>query len=145
MAVLHSGIAKTAGTVMICHINERLNGLTATFLSIAIVALGFMPAANAAVVTTGDALSMEVRQDSLDRIGELLERTNVAERLLANGVSPADVAARVAALSDTELLEVQNALDNGVAGGDALGLIGAVFVVLLILELVGVTNVFSAI
>ncbi len=36
-------------------------------------------------------------------------------------------------------------MDRQIAGGDALSLIGAVFLVLLILELVGVTDVFKSI
>ena len=51
---------------------------------------------------------------------------------------------RLNGLSHAELLELEGQLDSQVAGGDIIGLIGAVFVVLLILELVGVTDIFKS-
>jgi hypothetical protein len=46
-------------------------------------------------------------------------------------------------LSDQELHQLAVDMRNAPAGGDALALIGAVFVILLILELVGVIDVFK--
>ena len=51
-------------------------------------------------------------------------------------------AARVAALSTEELRQLKLQIDELPAGG-LLAVIGVVFVVLLILELVGVTNIFN--
>jgi hypothetical protein len=48
-------------------------------------------------------------------------------------------------LSDSELLLLEAEMDRQVAGGDALAVIGTVFLVLLILELVGVTDIFKKI
>ena len=48
-------------------------------------------------------------------------------------------------MTTAELLELESRFDEQVAGGDALGVIGAVFLVLLILELVGVTDIFKSI
>ncbi len=59
------------------------------------------------------------------------------------GVDPADAQARLSALSDAELASLSAHLDDLPAGGDILALIGAVFIVLLILDLTGVTNVFK--
>ena len=59
------------------------------------------------------------------------------------GVDPAAVQERLAALTDEELQTLEGRLDSLPAGGDALAVIGIVFVVLIILELVGVTNIFT--
>jgi hypothetical protein len=64
---------------------------------------------------------------------------------VALGVDQATVMERLNGLSTAELLELEGQIDQQVAGGDILGLIGAVFVVLLILELVGVTDIFKSI
>ena len=61
------------------------------------------------------------------------------------GVDRALVHDRLLALSDSELLMLEQEMDRLVAGGDALAVIGAVFLVLLILELVGVTDIFKSI
>lgn len=121
------------------------NRAVVAMASIAILALGFMPPAHAGVVSTTEQLAMNAMDSEKADLHKLLARDDVAERLALYGVSPDDVALRVDQLSEEELVEVQAAIGDGIAGGDALGIIGAVFLILLILELVGVTNVFSAI
>ncbi len=60
------------------------------------------------------------------------------------GVDAAAVEQRVARLNDRELHQLALDMRNAPAGGDgALALIGAVFVVLLILELTGVIDIFK--
>jgi hypothetical protein len=78
-------------------------------------------------------------------VGAFLAAEQVATQLQAWGISPEQVAERVAALSDAELERLAATMNTDPAGGDALALIGAVFVVLIILELVGVTNIFRRI
>jgi hypothetical protein len=48
-------------------------------------------------------------------------------------------------MTDSELASFESSLSQGIVGGDALAVIGAVFLVLLILELVGVTDIFKSI
>ena len=61
----------------------------------------------------------------------------------ALGVDPAAVDARVARLTDSELQSLADRMQQMPAGGDALAIIGIVFLVLLILELVGVIDIFK--
>ena len=50
---------------------------------------------------------------------------------------------RVAALNDRELHRLAADMQNAPAGGDVVWLVGAVFVVLIILELTGVIDIFK--
>jgi len=124
---------------------NRPAAMIAAVVSIAVAALGFVPAANAGIVTTADSLQTSERQERLASVRSAIDRADVAERLAAFGVAPEMVDARLDGLTDSELAELRVAIVDANAGGDALGIIGAVFLVLLILELVGVTNVFNAI
>lgn len=99
----------------------------------------------AAVIGTEHYLGALEREQALDRIDAVLAREEVRERLEQLGVDPAQAFERAAALSDAELIALAENLEELPAGGDLLGVIGIVFVVLLILELVGVTNVFNKI
>ena len=101
--------------------------------------------ARAAVVNTGEYLAAARAEQSLGAAGAALARADVQAQLTALGVDPQDARARVAALSPAELAQLNARLDELPAGSSVLGLIGAVFVVLLILELVGVTDVFSGV
>ncbi|HEX7080683.1 MAG TPA: PA2779 family protein [Gammaproteobacteria bacterium] len=102
-------------------------------------------AAYAGVITTEQYLDVVDRQQALDRIDAVLAREEVQHELKRLGVDPAEAAKRVAALTDSELALLADNMESLPAGGDLLGVIGVVFIVLLILELVGVTNVFNKI
>lgn len=75
-------------------------------------------------------------------VERFLLREDVRAQLEALGVAPAEAAERAARLSPTELATLQQRIDALPAGG-IVEVIGVVFVVLLVLELVGVTNVFT--
>jgi hypothetical protein len=76
-------------------------------------------------------------------VSAALAREQVRGQLLALGVDPSQVEARVAALTDEELRALAGKVAEAPAGGDALAVIGVVFLVLLILEAVGVIDVFK--
>ena len=85
--------------------------------------------------------------DSRDRIAVFLDRADVQSRLESFGVSPSEVKARVAALSDVEAAQLAGRIDSLPAGGDAgvgavLGLVLVVFIILLITDILGLTKVF---
>ena len=112
-------------------------------LSILLVIGGLAAPAHAAVVGTGDALAMDAREARIADLQSELAREEVQHAMIALGVDPAQARLRVSSLSDTELDQLAGELETLPAGGDILALIGAVFVVLLILELTGVINVFK--
>ena len=112
-------------------------------VSLAIVTMGFAQVAPAGMVGTDYLIDSESRAASLSRIEVLLAREDVARQLETLGVERAMIMERLDAMSHAELAALEGRIEDTVAGGDVLGLIGAVFVVLLILELVGVTNIFN--
>jgi Family of unknown function (DUF6627) len=114
-------------------------------VSVALVSLGFMQIAHAGIVDTGVLIEQQAGTERLAKIESLLTRDDVAGQLLALGVDPADVQQRVQHLTDAEIAAFEQRLDAEIAGGSAIGVIGTVFLVLLILELVGVTDIFKKI
>lgn len=113
------------------------------FQALILVCASTFSTAHAAVISTPDYVAQSDRQDQLARVNAALARDDVRQQLEHFGVAPEEAQARVAALSPAELQQLNNRMANMPAGSGVLGLIGAVFVVLLILELLGVTNVFS--
>lgn len=112
--------------------------ITASLLS-----AGFASTASAALITTEEAVALSQRAERLDRLESFLAREDVADQLQRLGVEPSLAAERAAALSDAELAALDGNIREAVAGGDVLAVLGIVFIVLLVLELVGVTDVFS--
>jgi hypothetical protein len=123
MAIVRRIIAATAATCVL-----------ATSLPVAA-----QPAASPSIVTTEEAIAGSVHQ----RVGELLARAEVREALAARGVAPAQVEARVAALTDAEARQLAEELDRLPAGASSvIGVLFAVFIILLITDILGLTKVF---
>jgi hypothetical protein len=76
------------------------------------------------------------------QIFKLLDREDVRSQLQANGVTPAHVKARVAAMTDDEVAQLAGQMESLPAGGDILGILLTVFIVLLITDILGFTKVF---
>jgi hypothetical protein len=119
--------------------------LLALFVAVSFLGVTSLQPAVAAMIGTETALAAQEREWQIDRVQAFLERDAVQQQMADLGVPPEAAAARVAGLTDAELAEINGRLDELPAGGSALAVIGVVFVVLLILELVGVTNIFTKI
>lgn len=101
-----------------------------------------MPAAQAAIVGTEAVVSALQASQDRSRLQELLNRDDMKQQLLAAGVDAGQVAARVDALSDDEVHQLAAKMDQMPAGGDALGVALFVFVLLLITDILGLTDIF---
>ena len=81
-----------------------------------------------------------------ERVLAFVQREDVRRQMETLGVDPTEAASRVAGLTDGEVREIAGHLDRLPAGEGAVGaLIGAVvliFLVLLLTDLLGLTNVF---
>lgn len=111
-------------------------------LSLAVTNLGLVSAAQAGIVATS-AIVRTDRDADLAAVRTQLDQAEVKAQMQKLGVDSADVDRRVAALSDSELHSLAKQMQDAPAGGDLLALVGVVFVVLLILELVGVIDIFK--
>ena len=112
-----------------------LRRLIASLLVICIV----MPLpTQAAMVATDKALGSVERE----HVNQYLARSDVQARLSQYGVNTRDVQARLAAMSDDEVAQLSGKIDALPAGGDILGAIVLIFLVLLLTDILGFTKVF---
>lgn len=113
-------------------------------LCLALLNLGSPLVAHAGLVGTLQSVeSSSTRAQDLATVSSTLAGEQVRAQMVALGVDPAIVEARVARLTDPELRSLAERMDQMPAGGDALAVIGIVFVILIILELVGVIDIFK--
>jgi Skp family chaperone for outer membrane proteins len=100
--------------------------------------------ASAGVIGTAEYLSATDRAGQIASVQAALSRADVRTQLEKYGVDPADAAARVASLTDSELADVSARMDSLPAGGDGfIAVIGILFIVLIILEWTGVIDIFK--
>jgi hypothetical protein len=113
------------------------------FVCLAMLNLGSPLVAQAEMIGTLQAVEASTRAQDLAAVSSALARDQVRAQFVAFGVDPAQVETRVAALTDSELRTLAGKIAEAPAGADALAVIGIVFLVLLILEAVGVIDIFK--
>jgi len=98
----------------------------------------------AAMVGTEAVLVNQDTQNARDRLRSFLDREAVQSQLTARGIDPAEAQARVDSLSDTEVMQIADKIDQLPAGGSFWGtvlyLAIIAVIVLLVLELLGYTD-----
>ena len=125
---------------MLDQIRTHARGPAAVTL-FAFTALAVAPAAQAGIVGTEQAFASPATQATLDadraKLVATLARADVRDALVARGVDPQAVADRVAALSDDEVRLLNERIDQAPAGGELIGTLVFIFLVLLVTDLLG--------
>lgn len=98
--------------------------------------------AQAALVGSGEVLSEARAQVDRQQLVDMIERDEVSARLEAMGVDPADARARVERMTDAEVAALQERIGEVPAGGDALGVALFIFLVFVITDALGATDIF---
>lgn len=100
----------------------------------------------AAMVPTDAIVDSNTAEEGRDYLKSLISRDDIRQSLISHGIDPNEAKARVDSLSDSEAIAVANRIEKLPAGGDGIGVIvGAVliiFLVLLITDILGYTDVF---
>lgn len=103
--------------------------------------------AKAGMIDTGSIVTLAKQENDRARVMAFLDRQDVQQVMEQQGVAAEEARQRVAVLSDDEVRQIVQAMDQLPAGGDGLGvIIGAavlVFIILLITDIAGLTHVFS--
>ena len=100
----------------------------------------------AAMVPTEATIYQIKAQDARDHLKTLISKNDIKKSLISRGIDPMEAKARVDSLSDSEVIEVADKIEQLPAGGGAFGAVIAasviVFLVLLITDILGYTDVF---
>lgn len=101
----------------------------------------------AAMVETETVLRLSTVKTVRENFNQFLKREDVKTIMMAQGINPMEAKARVDSLSDAEIMNIADKMDQLPAGGSALEVIigGAIviFIVLLITDILGYTDVFT--
>jgi hypothetical protein len=112
-------------------------------LAVSLLSVGSPVVVQAEIIGTLAGLESSQREADLARVSRSLATAEARAQLHALGVAEAEVTARLARLTDSELAALADRIDQAPAGAGILEVVGIVFVVLLILEAVGVIDVFK--
>ncbi len=117
--------------------------ITSRFLIASMLAFGLpLQSAHAGLVATERVAMSAQSQPDRERIRAFLDREDVRREMLRQGVDGDAAKARVDALTDEEVQKVAGRLDKMPAGGDVVGVLLLIFLVLLVTDILGFTKVF---
>jgi hypothetical protein len=86
----------------------------------------------AALIDTETVLDEGQSQEARNYIKQLLAREDVRSALIAQGIDPLEAEARIASLSDSEVIELVDQIEKLPAGQGALGFVIAVLVIIVL-------------
>ncbi|WP_250658096.1 PA2779 family protein [Alkalimarinus coralli] len=102
--------------------------------------------ANAKMVSTATVISTEQNQLDREFVLDRLSESQAESIMVDMGVDPELVKQRVSNMTDEELAQFNAEFEQLPAGGDSIvGLVILVFLILIVLDLLGTTNIFPAI
>lgn len=120
----------------------HLKRLIASLLVVS-TTLGSLPlSANAALISTDELITAEATAANRDKVTAFLAREDVRQALVAQGVTEQAVQERVQAMTDAEVAQLAGQVDHAPAGGDVIGVLFTVFIILLVTDIMGLTKVF---
>ena len=125
--------------------NIRIQRFVSRLLCILLLAVNLQGVASAGIVNTEELYAQEQMAGQQNDIKALIERQDVRDALVAKGVSPDEVMGRVNSLNHAELAMLHDKLEQLPAGEGALEVVLLIFLILVITDLTGLTDVFPRI
>lgn len=125
------------------HKEILMRNLTGALAALFLWAAVPMPAAQAGVVGTDAAVQTIEQEQARAKVETFLTRDDVQKQLIAQGVDPVEARLRLDSLTPAETQQLAGKIDELPAGGNSLvGALLFIFVLLLVTDLLGLTNVF---
>ncbi len=115
---------------------------TSRFMIVCMMSIGVPATAFAGMVDTDKTVDHTLAVQGRAKIMALVDREDIRSQLQAKGVTADQAKLRVSALTDEEALQISGKLDQLPAGGEILGVLLTIFIVLLITDILGFTKVF---
>lgn len=98
--------------------------------------------AQAAVVSNQQIIHKTYQADGKQALLQTITREDVQQQLLSMGVNSADIESRINQMTHEEIVQLNQQVAELPAGADALGTIFIVFLVFVITDVIGATDIF---
>ncbi|MBT8118571.1 MAG: PA2779 family protein [Gammaproteobacteria bacterium] len=121
-----------------------MNLIHRTLLLVLSFTLVLLPVANAqaALVANGQLIQQFQQVSDKDALLQTINRSDVQEQLSDMGVSTADIENRINQMTGEEIAQLNQQINELPAGGDIVGIIVLLFIVFVITDVIGATDIF---
>ena len=101
-----------------------------------------MGQAQAAIISNAQVIYQVQQTNDKAALLQTIRRADVQQQLLGMGVTIADIESRVNQMTQEEIAQLNQQINELPAGGDGLGLIVLIFIVFVITDVIGATDIF---
>ena len=123
-------------------ITKRVKSLAAMLVLAQLGVVAEVPLAQASMVATGEVLQAQQQQVDREQLLKMLDDQGVQKKLQSMGVERSKVEQRIKSLSNEELAQFNQQLDQAPAGG-IIGIILLFLVIFVITVMLCITHIFT--
>ena len=98
--------------------------------------------AQAAIIANAQLIEQVQQANDKDVLLQTINRVDVQEQLLGMGVNTAELESRINQMTQQEIAQLSQQINDLPAGGDLLGIIVLLFIVFIITDVIGATDIF---
>jgi len=98
--------------------------------------------AQAAIISNSQVMDDLEQADSKQTLLQTIHRVDVQEQMVRMGVSTADIENRIDNMTQDEIAQLNQQIDELPAGGDIIGIIVLLFIIFVITDVIGATDIF---
>jgi hypothetical protein len=98
--------------------------------------------AQAAIIANNQLIQQTQQANDRANLLQTLQRADVQAQLLTMGVTTADIQNRVSQMTGDEVAQLNQQINELPAGGDVLGLLVLIFIIFVITDVIGATDIF---
>lgn len=113
----------------------------AILTSVALMSLSFT-STQAALVGNDLVINHVQHNSAKTELIQTINRADIKQQLLNMGVNPEDITSRIDLMTHEEIAQLNQQIDELPAGGDVLGVILIIFIVFVITDVIGATDIF---
>jgi len=98
--------------------------------------------AQAAIIANAQLIDQVQLANNKEALLQTINRVDLQEQLLVMGVTTADIESRINQMTQQEIAQLNQQINELPAGGDVLGIILIIFIVFVITDVIGATDIF---
>jgi len=98
--------------------------------------------AHSAIIANNQLIQQTQQASDRAALLQTLQRSDVQQQLHAMGVTTADIEDRVSQMTGEEVAQLNQQINDLPAGGDVLGIIVLIFIIFVITDVIGATDIF---
>ena len=110
-------------------------------LSVTLMSMSFT-SAQAAMISNDVVINHVQHSNAKAELIQIINRSDVKQQLLNMGVNPENIESRINLMTHEEIAQLNQQIGELPAGGDVLGVILIIFIVFVITDIIGATDIF---